>query len=124
MQSPVPRPKEFYRENVNINKYYGPLILPPLPNGHMFVVTSSLLQILAAMGLFAGLPSEDPHDHISLLRSVCKSHMGRPYLDMNIVRHRVFLLSLIGDVAIWFNELPYSSIYSCDQLRDVFFVLY
>lgn len=41
-----PRPQVFYRGNVNI-------VLPPLPYGHRFVVTSILMQMLTARGLFA-----------------------------------------------------------------------
>ena len=33
--------------------------LPPLPQGHTFVVTSILMQMLTARGLFSGLRSED-----------------------------------------------------------------
>ena len=38
---PVPRPQEFYRANINITDSDWPLVLPPLPQGHTFVVTSS-----------------------------------------------------------------------------------
>ena len=50
-----------------------PEVLPPLPHGHTFVVTSSLMQMLSARGLFSALPSEDPLAHIAKLRSVYKS---------------------------------------------------
>ena len=43
---------------------------------------------------------------------------------MDIIRLRVFPLSLRGEAAIWFNELPYNSIYTLDQLRDVFLARY
>ena len=37
-------------------------------------------------------------------------------------RHRVSRVSYIitRDAAVWFDELPYNSIYTWDQLRDVF----
>ena len=37
------------------------------------MVTSSLMQMLTARGLFSGLSSEDPHAHIAKVRAVCKS---------------------------------------------------
>ena len=72
-QPPAPRPQEFYRGNVSITDSNGPLILPPLPQGHTLVVTSSLMHMLTARGLFSGLPYEDPYAHIAKQRSVCKS---------------------------------------------------
>ena len=39
---------------------------------------------------------------------------------MNVIGLRVFSLSLTGNAAIWFTQLPYNSIYTWDQLRDVF----
>ena len=43
---------------------------------------------------------------------------------MNVIGLRVFPLSLTGEATIWFTELPYNSIYSWDQLRDVFLAWY
>ena len=76
------------------------------------MVTSSLIQMLTTRGLFLGLPYEDQHAHIAKLRSVCKICVERPDMDMDIIQLRVFPLSLIGEVAIWFSELPYNSIYT------------
>lgn len=36
----------------------------------------------------------------------------------------MFPLSLTGDGAIWFNEMPYNSVYTWDKLRYVFLVRY
>ena len=83
------------------------------------------MQMLTARGFFSGLPFEDPHAHIDKLSSVCKSFAGRPYLYMNVIGLRAsFCLSLMGEAAIWFNNLPYNSIYTWGQLRDVILALY
>ena len=49
------------------------------------------MQMLTARGLFLGLPSEDPHAHIDKVRAVCKSCVGRPDLDLDVIGLRVFL---------------------------------
>ena len=81
------------------------------PQAILFVVTSILMQMVIARGLFSGLPSEDPHAHIAKVRAVCKSCVGRPDLDLDVIGIRVFPLSLMGEAAIWFTELPYNSIF-------------
>ena len=75
----------------------------PRPLGHTFVVTSSLMQMLTARGLFTMLPSKYPYAHIAKLRSVCKSCVGSPDFDMNIIGLSVFPLSLTGEAPIWFT---------------------
>ena len=71
IQPPTPRILEYYRGNVNITDSDGPLVLPPLPQGHTFVVPSSFMQMLTAKGLFSGLPFKNSHAHIAKLRLVC-----------------------------------------------------
>ena len=43
---------------------------------------------------------------------------------MDIIGLKVFPLSLMGETTIWFSELPYNSIYTWEQLRDVFLARY
>ena len=57
---PGPQLHDNYRGNVNIADSDGPLVLPSLPPGHTFVVTSSLMQMLTARGLFSGFPIGGP----------------------------------------------------------------
>ena len=100
----------------------GPLVLPPLPHWHTYVVTSSLMHMLTARGLFLGLPSEDSHAYIEISRSLCKTCVGISDFDMSVIVLQVFPLLLIGDAAIWFTEFPYNSMYTFDQLRYVLLV--
>ena len=64
------------------------------------MVSSSLMQMLTARGLFSGIPFEDPHAHIAKVRAVSKSCVGRPDLDLDVIGLRVFPLSLTGEAAI------------------------
>ena len=66
-QPPAPCPQEFYRRNGNMTNSDGPFVLPPLPRGLTFVVTSCLMQMLTTTGLCLGLLSEDPQAHIAKL---------------------------------------------------------
>ena len=111
-KNPVPRPQEYYRGYDNRGDSDGPLVLPPLPTGHNFVLTSSMMQMLTARGLISGLPSKDPHAHIAKVSTVCKSCVGRPDLDLDVIGLRVFPLSQTGEVAILCTELPYNSIFT------------
>ena len=43
---------------------------------------------------------------------------------MNVIGLRVFPLSLTGKAAIWSTELPYNSIFTWNQLRNVFLARY
>ena len=45
-------------------------------------------------------------------------------MDLDVIGIRVFPLSLMEEDAIWFTELPYNSIFTWNQLRDVFLARY
>ena len=45
-------------------------------------------------------------------------------MDLDVIGLRAFPLSLKGEAAIWFTELPYNSIFTWNQLRDVFLARY
>lgn len=113
-----------YRVNFNTVEFEGPIIFPSLPPGHTFVLTSSQMQILTTRGSFYSQASENTHGHMSKLRSVCKSCVQRPDLDMTVLGLTVFPPSLIGNVAVWFSELPYSLIHTRDQWHKMFMETY
>ena len=54
----------------------GAIVLPSLSVNTKFTVSSGLLQTLQNHGLFAGLPTKDPHSHLQNVAFVCKSVMG------------------------------------------------
>ena len=55
---------------------------------------------------------------------MCKSCVLRTDFDLDVIGLRVFSISLTGEVSIWFTELPYNSIFTWNQLRDVFLARY
>ena len=57
------------------------------------MVTSSLMQMLTARGLYLGLPLEDTHAHIAKVRALCKSCVERPDLNLDVIGLRVFPLT-------------------------------
>ena len=61
---------------------------------------------------------------ITKVRAVCKSCIGRRNFDLDVIGLRVFPRSLTGEDAIWFTELLYNSIFTWNQLRDVFLARY
>ena len=87
----------------NIADSDGPLVFTPISQGHTLMLTSSLIQILTTRGLFSGLLYEDPHAHIAKVRAVCKSFVGRPYLNLDVSGLRLFPLSLTGEATILFT---------------------
>ena len=45
-------------------------------------------------------------------------------MDIDVIGLRVFPLSLTGEAAMWFTELPYNSIFTWNKLRDAFLARY
>ena len=43
---------------------------------------------------------------------------------MDVIGIRVLPLSLTGEAALWFTELPYNSTFTWNQLRDAFLAHY
>lgn len=72
-------------------------------------------------GLFAWLALEYPHSQITKIRVVCNSFVGQLDWDIDVIVLTVFPLSLTDDVSFWFNDLPYKSIFTWEQLAEVFF---
>uniref|UniRef100_M1DQY8 Uncharacterized protein n=1 Tax=Solanum tuberosum TaxID=4113 RepID=M1DQY8_SOLTU len=97
---PEPRLCDNYKVDFNTVESEGPIILPHLPPGITFMVTSSLMQMLTTRGLFSGMASKDLHGNMVKLRRFCKSCVGQLELDMNVIRLRVFPVSLNGDAPI------------------------
>ena len=82
------------------------------------------MKIFTTKGFFSGLPSKDPNAHIIKLRLACKSCVESPNLDVYIIGLTVFPISLTGEASISFTKFPYNSIYTLEQIKDVFLARY
>ena len=93
---PAIRTQEYYMGNANIADSDRPLVLPPLPQCHSFVVTSSLMQMLTTRGLFFeatiwGSILSHPQAEVGV-QELCREVV----LRHGCHRVRVFPLSLTG----------------------------
>ena len=119
-QNPASRPQKYYKGYDNILNSDGTLVFPPLPQGHTFVVTSSLMEMLTNRGLLSGLLSEDPHAHIAKVKAMCRE--GWFWFGCNRAKGISSLTD--GRGFFWFNKLPYNSIFTWNQLRNIFLARY
>lgn len=72
-----------------------------LPQDSRFVISGGSLKLLQHIGLFSGLPLEDPHNYSRNVFFVRKSMMGHQNLFIDAIDLLVFPLSLIGEAIIW-----------------------
>ena len=101
----------------------GAIVLPPLMGGAKFDVTSTMIQLLNSRGLFTGLPSEDPNQHIWNFTGICAAYQ-LPGVSQEAIRLRLFPFSLTGEALSWLVELPDASIHSWEEMVESFLEKY
>jgi len=74
-----------YKVNHDVVGSMGAIVVPPLPPGHTFVMTSIVMQMLTSKGLFVGLQSKDPYSHLGKVKRVFMSSVGRSDFDMDAI---------------------------------------
>ncbi|WMV24879.1 hypothetical protein MTR67_018264 [Solanum verrucosum] len=75
---------------------------------------------LQMKGLFRGLDTKDPHEHIQNFVAVCGPFSFKK-ITKESVRHRLFFFSLMGEEMKWLVDLQRDSITSLDELTDAFY---
>lgn len=91
--------------------------IPPLAPGAKFSITSTMIQLLNLKGLFGGLPGDDPNMHLVNFITICKS-FNNSGVRQNVIRLRLFPLSLSGEATMWLNTLTPDSLTHWRELKE------
>lgn len=83
-------------------------------------ITTKLLQTLQNHILFVDQPLEDPYDHLQNFAHMCRDVIGTQHPSMDVVGLQIFLITLTGNVAIWYSEHPQDVITSWVELQRAF----
>lgn len=95
-------------------------MLPPLPVGTKFDITSCMIQMLNIRRLSACKETDDAHMYLTNFTSVCKSNCNRPEVSPEAMELQLFPLSLKGEATLWLDELLNNSITTWRELREAF----
>jgi len=97
----------------------GAIVLPALPLGVKFTITSTMIQLLNLKGMFRGAAGDDANQHLMNFVAICKSQ-EIPGVNQTAMRLRLFPLSLTGEATNWLNEMPDDSIRTWNELKEAF----
>ncbi|XP_075112262.1 uncharacterized protein LOC142182164 [Nicotiana tabacum] len=80
-----------------------------------FELKQYMVQLIQSIGLFVGLPYEDPQRHIQNFLEITDTY-NYPNVSKDYVRLTLFPFSLIGEAKEWLNKEPTNSIRTWDDL--------
>ncbi|KAI3811236.1 hypothetical protein L1987_20955 [Smallanthus sonchifolius] len=92
------------------------LIVPPIPGMRRFKSRPNYINVLPH---FHGMVTEEPYTHLAEFAAIC-STIGDENFDQNEVKLRLFQFSLKDRAKQWFITLPANSIYTWDEMQQVF----
>nr|XP_016437911.1 PREDICTED: uncharacterized protein LOC107763920 [Nicotiana tabacum] len=95
-------------------------IVKPDITGH-FELKQYMVQLIQSVGLFMGLPHEDPQRHVQNFLEITDTY-NYPNVPKDYVRLTLFSFSLIGDAKEWLNKEPANSIRTWDDLAKKFLI--
>jgi len=97
----------------------GSIVLPALPPGVKFTITSTMIQLLNLKGMFNGAAGNDANQHLMNFVGIYKSQ-EIPGVSQTTMRLRLFPLSLTGEATNWLNETHDDSIKTWTELKEAF----
>ncbi|KAJ9566409.1 hypothetical protein OSB04_002375 [Centaurea solstitialis] len=98
-------------------------IRDPTCNVPHFELKTVMFQMLQNNGQFAGLSKEDPHAHLRSFLEIAGSFRLRGISD-DALKLKLFPFSLSHHARAWYNSLKPNSIYTWDQMAEVFLKKY
>ena len=107
--------------NTNNNDFIStPIALAT--SAESYEINAALLN-LVMKDQFSGLPSEDVASHLKKFIDLCDMQKKK-YLDNDIVKLKLFPVSLRDRAKTWFSSLPKNSIDSWNKCKDAFISKY
>ncbi|XP_049357121.1 uncharacterized protein LOC125821800 [Solanum verrucosum] len=97
----------------------GAIVLPALPPGVKFTITSTMIQLLNLKGMFRGAAGDDVNPHLINFVAICKSQ-EIPGVSKIAIRLRLFPLSLTVEATNWLNEMSVDSNRTWTELNEAF----
>ncbi|KAK4713468.1 hypothetical protein R3W88_019375 [Solanum pinnatisectum] len=95
------------------------IVLPALPLGIKFTITSTMIQLLNLKGMFRGAAGDDANQHLINFVVICKSQ-EIPRVNQTAMRLRLFPLTLTREATNWLNEMLDDSIRTWNELKKAF----
>src|SRR5215216_7002158 len=108
--------------NTNNNDFIGTPIAPPATSAESCDINTALLN-LVMKDQFFGTPNEDVASHLNTFVELCDMKKKK-YVDNDIVKLKLFSISLRDHAKIWFSSLPRNSIDSWNKCKDAFITKY
>ena len=118
----VPGKKIREYSNLSADGFGSSIVRPPV-EANTFELKPSMIQMIQHRTQFAGLPNEDPNQHISDFIELCDT-VKYPGVSQDAIRLRLFSFSLRDKAKAWLQSLAIGSITTWDELTDVFLQKY
>ena len=108
--------------NTNNNDFISTPIAPPATSAESYGINAALLNLVMKKQ-FSGTPKEDAASHLNNFVELCDIRKKKN-ADNDIIKLKVFPLSLRDHAKTWFSSLPRNSIDSWDKCKDAFIAKY
>ena len=108
--------------NINNNDFIGTPIDPPATSVESCDINAALLN-LVMKDQFSGTPNEVAASHLNTFMELCDMQ-NKKDVDNDVVKMKLFPVSLRDSAKIWFSSLPRNSINYWHKCKDAFITKY